>query len=284
MDRNKKSLIIRIISVILSFILSFLIFTDVLFIIAKFQLFSPKALENAMNNTNYYSKMANEIEDDYVSYGMASGFPEKFFKNIIDRDFIKIDIVKQCEKMYSGKYEPLQDTKIYDSMYSSFITYANENDYEVTNEVDKNIKYLAQTCAEHYVDYVDIPFASSISVYLPKISQICIYAIIFCTIGIAVCVVMLFLLQSWKHRSIRYYMYSMTTACLMFIIFPTAIYATGKITKVATLSKAVYDLIVAFLQTFLNTFFVFAVISVVIIIMLLFLHNAMRKKVKYHHN
>lgn len=283
MDRQKKSLIIKIISTVISFILSFLVFADVSLIIAKSQILSSSALISSMDKTNYYGQLSSEIEDDFVSYGLASGFPDKFFEDTIDFEIIKYNIIEQTEKMYSGKYSTFDESEIYNSMYEDFIKYANDNNYEVTDEIDKNIKYLARTCAEHYVECIDIPFSSAISPYIPKLSKFCLYGIIFCTIGVLVCVAVLLLIQSWKHRSIRYYIYSLTTAGLMLFIFPIVIYASGKITKVAVLSQAMHDLIVVFLQSFLNSFFLAGIVDIIVIGILLFVHNSIRTKLKHSH-
>lgn len=282
MDRQKKSLIVKIVSIVISFILSFLLFADIFLIIAKIQLFNQTSLVTSMDKTNYYGQLASEIEDDFVSYGLASGFPDNFFECIIDLDTIKYDVIEQTERMFTGKYSSFDKSEMYNFMYDSFIKYANNNNYTVTDKIDKNIKYLANTCAEHYVECIDIPFASYISPYLPKLSKFCLYGIICCSIGVLICIAVLFMLQSWKHRSIRYYIYSLTTAGLMLFIFPIIIYASGKITKIAVLSQAMHHLIVMFLQTFLNVFFFAGAIVAIIIGILLFVHNSMRAKTKHH--
>lgn len=68
----------NIITIIFSFFLSLFLFVLCGILIIHSTVFNPDYMRDQLNRSHYYENVTEEVEEEFTSYGSASGFDETF--------------------------------------------------------------------------------------------------------------------------------------------------------------------------------------------------------------
>ena len=211
-EQKTKKKVRNIICTILSFFLALFIFADVFCVFTVSYAVNENVWIDQMNSSNYYSDKADEIKNRLVSLGNASGLPPEFFDGVVDPVQISKDTQAYMDSYFEGKNEVVYSSGFKQNFSSELERYIADNKVKTD---DKNIDYLVDE-AEH--------------VYLAKVLKYrcCTdYRTIFrssdgfCRLRLrdsraasAVIVIVLFLCNKWKHRSLKYLYFACAGTCL----------------------------------------------------------------------
>lgn len=282
MNRKIQAKVRAGICCILSFFISMFSFLLVCVIIFQSTALNEDFFLKHLSDTDFYAKLTEEIKQDFISYGSASGVDashfDYVFSEIIPSTQIQQDVQTSVHQVFTGTVEPLGTSYLSENLEQSFFQYAQEHGQEISDQ--EAVSYLVKTCMDTYSDYVTLPYAAQISnVILQYSSPIQLLSFgLFCVILLLA--VFLFLINRWKHRAIRFYLYALSGTGLMTLAIPIAALLSNKIDKISLASPAFYDFAVSYLHGMVFTFFLGSLCIAIFVLILSFLYVHLRQRAK----
>lgn len=282
MNRKAQTRVRTGVCCILSFFISMFSFLLVCVVIFQSTVLNEGFFLKHLSDTDFYAKLTEEIKQDFISYGSASGVDashfDYVFSEIIPSTQTQQDVENSVHQVFSGTVQPLDTSYIAENLEQSFFQYAQEHGKEISDQ--EAVSYLVETCMDTYSDYVNLPYASQISNLILQYSspvQLLSFGLFALILILAV---FLFVINRWKHRAIRFYIYALSGTGLMTLAVPVAALLTNKIDKISLASPAFYDFAVSYLHGMVYTFFLgFLCISIFVLIFS-FLYVHLREKAK----
>ncbi len=279
---RKKSTMIKIISLLFSFLITASLFSSSILIVLHNTVFNYKFAVKILNVSDYYTTISKEIENEFVSLGSASGFDSSIFEDIIPKKTLENDVNKYVLDVYSNTAPKVDTSELVASLDTTFMNYANAKGITVTDESKQAIHTLEKKCAAVYSNHISFMFAEQVSTYLYKLNKVCTIMLSVLTVFTLVLGSVLFLINKWKHIAIRNCIYSISACILMLLPIPIAGFASHKIEKVGITAKSMYDFAVSYANNVLYHFIYIILLCLIILSVCIFLYvqrrNAVTKK------
>ena len=271
MNREQKSNIKKIISVIFAFFMSVFLFLLAALIIINSTLFSQQYIKGKMVSSNYAEKLTGEIREEFVSYGAASGFDETFFNSVLSVDIVYKDLDTTLNNLYRGEKQALQVGTLEKELLQKFTNYVNEQGGTITPEIQEAIEYLTANCVKSYQDHIQLPYADQIYSMMQKAKNPLNILMTILAVLTVILALFVFFLNHWRHRAVRYYIYTFSASALMCLALPAFFALSGKIHKVAITSPSLRGLVItAFNGTSLAFIAAAGIFSFIVLLLALF--------------
>lgn len=284
---TKKAKSIRsVVCVIVSFLLSVLLFFTSVCLVFKLTALNGSFAVRVAEKTGYTQALHKELKEQFVSYGNAGNVDEVFFDDVFERivtpALIQTDTEAVIHDFYNGETKSAVDTSDMEAKLSAaLLEYAKEKGYTINDELRDSIGDMASQFGALYNSFVSL-FSNSyfqtagnmLNRYTPYVN----YAII----GTAVlALVALFVLRmAYKRRKnvYRYYIYAFSGTTLMLLAGPAValIMQIGNRINIGTAS--LYGLASGLINGVFTTFLIGAGIMAGIVALLIGLRTAFVKK------
>lgn len=248
MTKTTKSRLRKAVSILFSFFLSLFLFFSALIMVAQNTVLNPDYLRSQLGKSHYYENVTAEVEDEFSSYASASGFDDAFFKTVLNINDVQLKVNESLSIVYGDSEGAISTSDFQDTLYGRLVQNAKDRGISVTKDSEQALQLLAKTCADTYLQYVSFPFAQDISSYLPKIGHDLFLLQVFSVFFIALFAVLIFLINYWRHRAVRAYIYSVSGAILMLAVPPSLFLISGTAGRIALISKSLYGLAVSYLD------------------------------------
>jgi hypothetical protein len=235
-------------------------------------------MRNQFNNSHYYENATTEVEDQFASYASASGFDESFFKTVVDLNDVELKTNTSLTVLYGTDSNSVDTNDFEQILYGKLIENIKSRKIGITADAQKAIHLLAKTCADTYTQTISIPYAKQLAPMLKVMKRPILYAELFLAVFIVLFAVLIYFFSRWQHRAIRTYIYSVSGTMLMLIVLPTAFLLSGKINKIALISKSLYDFSVCYLTGFAYLFYQVTLLLAIVLAVLIILYRSMLKQ------
>lgn len=229
------------ISIILSFFLALFLFLSTLFISVQSTLLSRGFILSKMLNEDFYTATALKMEDDMAYVGQGSGIHKEFFINLVNRVDVEKDIESKILSYFAGITEEFDTSKFKSALKVKVYEYASGKGVSAYGEKKVNLDLFIHECSVIYANAIEVP---SIHYLVPGIVRLnrhfMILSIVFVVLSLTVFGI-IFFINRYKHKVLRYSIYSLFASALMLACVPLIILINGKIYRLAFLSKSMYD-------------------------------------------
>ena len=279
MHRNyHKSTLRKIVFVMLSFLLSLLLFFLSVSIVLYSTLLNPDYIFNNMDSENYFIEKTDEITLSLTDLGHASGLDESFFPELINKTMVAEDTRTYLDNVFSGK-----GTKISTENFEKVLNNALDNYIEENNITDVDIssrEQLVGTAASIYRSSLELPLFNMLAGFIAGITAWMPFIIAFVSItSIAICAALVFA-NHWKHRAVKYIVCASTGTFLSLALIPAYLMISEKIKKINIPSKALYNTVVKCGDDISMFFLAFSAFFLLVSAILFLLFRHMYKQVK----
>ena len=132
-----KYIIKPIISNILLFIETTLLFLILSLSILKITMFNQNYVIKKLNKTNYYETTYNKIKDTMAYISEKSGFSSSIIEDTFTIDDVKNDVIKFVKSLYKGEPVELNIDNLKEKVNNNLEEYILEKDLNTTNEEKK---------------------------------------------------------------------------------------------------------------------------------------------------
>lgn len=271
----KNKTVGNILYIILSFIFSVCLVACGLCSLIRFTVFNQGFLADCLNSSAYYTDLCDEITDDLLNIGDASGLDKSFFDDFVEEVLVREDIQKYIEDFYAGNKMSVDTTNFEENLDEALATYQSENN--ITDASEKSIDYFIKEAAKIYAQNVKITYFNTIQKKMLEYrTKFTIYAIVTGAAALAIAA-FIFFTSEWKHKAVRYFYYGICSAGLFTLIIPAAVFASGILGKIAILSRSLNDMYTALFNSLFIDMAICAAVMFVISAVLLIVHGKLRK-------
>lgn len=263
-----KPLVVRVLSIIVAWILCMLILLLTGLAILRFTLCDPDFLKQQIVNGNYTEIAAQELRENYKSYGAAGGFDNSVMESFVNEQELKNDILKAVDLMY-GMDVPEQDYSTWQSnIYEALIENVESRDIRVTKEIESGVLTLAAACSSDYEQRTSIPFLHYLRPLIATIQKITLWALVGIFTGAAVCLWLLFGIHANKQQSLAYICQSAIAAAMLCCAVPLVLHALIPIQTLKLKPASLKLLLTEYVTCLFNSIWPFGIMLVVIAVVL----------------
>ena len=261
---------------VLSFVLSLLLFLNTVCIFTVAFAVNENAWIDQMNESNYFSDKADEIENKLISLGSASGLKPEFFENFIDPIWITNDTQAYMDAYFHGNDDVINHSTFKRNFQSQLDKYITENNVKVDEE---NVEYLVDKAENIYSASLEIPLFNRLSGKINFLSGIMPMVIAVLTMFSLVIVLVLLFGNKWRHRAFKYYYFACAGTCLS--LFTAAVFLTvsGGLKNIVLESRAIYDMVVSFGTAVTTAVWVFAAFFFIMAFVMFVVYSRLIRKV-----
>lgn len=269
---------VTVMSLILSFVMGLGLFACSVFFSLKFTFFSPSFLTETLNNTHYYEDLCDEITDDLMDIGDASGLDKSFFEGFVDEVLVRQDVQAYIDDFYSGNKPKVNPSEFQKDLRAAIEKYINKNGIDSSSLSEDNINYFVQKASEIYVSNIEIAYFSQLQGMYIKYNSRLNISIAAALIAVVVIALIFIFTNEWKHIALRYIYYATASAGLLSLILVLTAYFSGFISKLTVLTRSLKDMYTACFNSALIVTLVISIFLLAVSAFLWVMHNRLRKK------
>ncbi|MCH5202685.1 MAG: hypothetical protein J1F17_05705 [Oscillospiraceae bacterium] len=264
---------------ILSFVLAGSLTACSMFVLLKTTILNESFLMNSLNTSEYYMDLCYEITDDMVDIGDASGLNRSFFEGFIDEVMVRKDIQQYVDNFYAGEKLTVDTGDFERALRAAIDKYEKKKGIDPATLTEDSVNYFVKEAAKIYSKNIEITYFSMIQKKAISWSfKSLLYAIVLGVVVLAL-VCFIFFTNKWKHRGIKYISYATGASSLFLLIVSALVLVSGVTDKVAIISRSLNDLYTAVINSFLVDMLIMGFVLLTISIVLIIIHDNLRKKV-----
>ncbi len=246
--KTVKKVIRYMISILLTILIILLLFT----LIVSFTLGHKEYIYQKFDETDYYTKIYEQVVSSFEDYMYQSGLDIKVFENLVSKEKVKKDTNTIISNIFSGINEEIETQSIKDNFNANIDRIMGNNALNITQR--KAVDSLIDKLVKKYTDTIlHFEYENKINNYYKVIMQ---YMDIFkkgIIIAIAVCILALIGITTRRIYRIFNFLGISCISSGTFLIIVNIVINTGiKIQKLAILSDAMSEVIRSILTQILN--------------------------------
>ncbi len=263
--------------ILLSFLLTLILFLLSIFTVFEATLFNPEFIFDNMNSSNYFIDKSDEITTSLIDLGYASGLDEKFFKGFVDEVMISDNTREYLDNYYAGRGTKIDSTEFKQSFNARLDSYIEENN--ITNVNGNSRDKLVNKAAQIYRSSLEIPLFSRLSAYFLTAKNAMPFILVILVVLAGIICLVLFFANKWKHRAVKYICCATSGAFLALGIIPAYLMLFGKISHINLDSRALYNMFVQSANSVCIAVLFISLFFLLVSLGLYFLYRRMYKKV-----
>ncbi len=273
-----KSLAKHIVSSMLSFIMMICISVLVLIICLALTLFNVGFITYQMNDTYYFAaidSLNNTLKNEIAP---PSGFPEEVFDDLFNKGVVQEDSIACVKSIMLGLDLPYNTPRIRQLLMDRFTEFAQQNNIPLN---DNNLDSLTDYCIEEYEQQIVVSYLKSFAPIKRTFDNYFTYALLSFSALLILATLFLFRIHKFKHRALRFSIYSLFASSLILIPLPLILLIHGGYTKINIMPEHVKMLFVSMMRSTLLSVLLGGLILAAIGFLLILLTNRMRQKLIY---
>lgn len=274
----KNNVLRRVICFFFSFILSLSLFIISVSFSMHQSLLNKDFLLNELSISGYHIEAAEYTKNSISDLAFTGGVPSDIFDDIVTSERVKTDIYNIFDYAYDGNRYSIDSEQLKSEFLNAITSYASDNGIELDEETEESISHLAELCTETYMDCINISGMNTVIGSLKQPVSFMRYVIAGAALIALISVVMLFLVNRYKHKFFRYTAFSVSGSLLMLLAVPGYFLAAKPYAKLNISPDYLHTFINCLLNDTLKTVLAGAAVMAVIYIILLFLISIFKKR------
>lgn len=277
--KKVKSNLFKFFCMILSFLLSFLLFTLTLLTVAKLTIYKESFILTSMDEANYFIDKKDEIETSLTDLGYASGLKEEFFDGLLNEVMLRDDTANYFKEYYKGNSSVIDKTAFLQTFNEALDKYIVDNNIDPATVNSQSREYLISKAAVIYTKSLKIPLFNKISGYYLGSKKYMPFIIAFNVIMVLLLSAILFFSNKWKHRGVKYMGWACGGAFISTIAIPTYLYFSHLFEKINLDARSNYNLFVTCGNSITSALFSSSIILLLLTIIFYFAFIKLYKKI-----
>ncbi len=271
-----------VISILLAFLLSVSYALLLCAVAGKMTVLSGDYLKKAVAESGYGEEMHKDLYNHFVSWGAACNIGEEFFKDFFEKtftpDFIENDAQNYLNEIYTNTEANVDTEELNSALRTALKEYAVKEGFGAQATLDDDVGQIADELCNMYKSYLRIPGTSTITGMVKRADKYINYALIGLLGAELICLLILFLFYKDKKKSLMYICSGFFGAFLMLLACPLYLRASNLIGKVNISAKALYSLIVTYVNGVLEAVIAASFIALICAVFFLIIYLVKAKK------
>lgn len=266
----KQHILRTVISGFLAFVLSLLLCGLVAATCLFHTIFDEQFVMNRLEQADFYEKTAATITDNMESLGIPGGIPAEVFDGFVTGEMVEKDVVNGITAAFEGNSSyQLNLTPIREELNQRFTAYAESQSITLTEEIQEGLNNLVEYCTTEYRQQVTIPFIETFGQIRMMFARGYNAGLVIGAILCVLLVVFLFSIRRYKHRALRFLVYSFWGGALMTGAFPAYVLIGKTYERIHLSPEHVYNAFVGLINTCIHSLLIGSVILFVIGVLLM---------------
>lgn len=246
--KKKNKLLKKILCGCLAFFLSVLLTAGTVCVVIYLGFLTENKILDSLNSKDYYSDVEAFFYEDAKDYTLPSGLPVEIVDGIVDSDTVHDDVRGYVRASLKGSGYTFATEELKENLTANIYAYFSEQGVEMTQLQSETLPEYAQNIADLYEEDMKVPVVNMIpgirAVFLKVIAVI---LAVEAVLGAAI-VITLLKMQRWKHRSMRYMVYSTLATAGMTVIPAIFALSSGFYKKINISSRHMYYALTGYVE------------------------------------
>jgi hypothetical protein len=271
--KNKR--VSQIISGVLSFMMMVCITILAVSISLSLTLFNSGFLTGLMSDKYYESALNSLTEKLKNEYAPPSHMPEEVFDGMFEVYQIKEDSQEGVRAILAGIDYSYDSSRVRNQIMNRFTKYTEDKKIDIT---ETNLETLADYCMEEYENNISVPYLKNFATIVRLFQNMFTYILLICSFLLIFLALFLFRIHRFKHRALRFSVYSVFASALLIIPIPLFILIQGAYHKMVVSPAHFKMLFATVIGATLTTLVVTGLLIAAVGFALAFLVQKMREK------
>ena len=274
-----KNTVRSVISVILSFLMTLAITLLLVLVCLRLTIFNKDYIPSRINEA-YYTTALNTLTEKLKTFAEPSMMPEETFDNLFTADMIKEDLKEAMKDTLSGLDYSFDDTAVHKLLMDRFTQYAERSGIKTDSA---NLESLTSLCIQEYKKQISIPFLQTYAPIRNMFDNFFVVALLILSGVLIGILLLLFFIHPYKHRAVRFTIYSLLASALMIIPIPLFVLLQGAYEKWQIEPAQVQALVTSMVRTTMLSLLTGGIFVGIVGVLLLFLVRHMRDSLLQKH-
>jgi len=276
--KKSKKFLKEFISIILSFLLA-VVFTVMSVVVGIYIGFlNENRIIDGLNYKDYYTGVETTFFENSKDISTPIGLPESVLEGIVESEKIHSDVKNYVTSSVNGQTYTISTEELRNKLTENVRKYFADQGMEITPEQEATIPEYTQIIADEYVKTVKVPFVNHFAQAKLTVQRILNILLPVCLILSGVIIFIIVRIRKWKHRGVRYIVYSTLSSAVMVALPGIVVLCDGFYKRINISSDYLYYALVKYITNGLWVFVYLAVVWIVISVGLLFLVRFIRSK------
>lgn len=235
-----------IVSSILSFLLAILLTVATVALAFKIGFINKGRILDGLNYKDYYGGVESQFYQDVKDLATPMGLPEKVLDGIVEQDMIHDDVKGYVDACFAGREYTFHTEELQHNLTEHIYQYFQEQGWQLSEEQLTTIPEFTRLVADKYVEDLKVPLVEHFDNINAKYTKIMVLVLTGCLIPGLVIVVALIRMQRWKHRGVRFIVYSTLAASIMSMVPALVVLISGFYKRISIEMEYLYHAIVQY--------------------------------------
>lgn len=260
--KSKKSLLQGLISVLFAFLLTLLLIAFYLCIGTNFGVFSSKSITKAINESNYYNNVYEDLIISSEETLLSVGLPTSVITEVITLERVYIGGKNYVEDALQGRTSEVNTDKLHAELKNNINLYLQQEGIVQTETLDSDIKEVVQVIEANYRGALQLPMVNSLMQYKEQYNNILRIVLPIIIVLISILCFFLIKIQNYIHRGMRYIAYALIASTLIIAITAAILLITKGYAGVNAAPEYYKNFVVAYLEWGIKVFLYIAGIGI----------------------
>lgn len=277
----KKNKTLRfVISCILSFLLAVLFTAGTMMIAVKLGFLNANSVLDGMSEKNYYKSAEEDFYQDAKDYTIPIGLPVEVVEGIVESETVYNDIRSYVKAAVKNEEYVFNTDDLRSRLTENVYAYFKEEGLQMTEEQITTVPKYTQMVADIYTENVQVDYVALLGKINVAYGGFLWIGVLVCVVLSAVIIAMLIMMQHWKHRGVRFVVYSSITTVILVASPVVIVSVIGSVVKPNISPEHLYYALVNYCANGLKIFGYLSIGWIAITIALLILIRCMKNSIR----
>ena len=226
-------------------------------------------MQSCVKSSGYAQSAYDDMVQDFISYGAATGFDADVMTSTLSRDQINTDMEQAVSDLYAGNTAVNARENIKTDLNAVLVADLNSRGKDVTEDVASAVEIVADACRLDYANYVAIPLASQLYTVITKVDRLALPGVIVTALLCAVSLVLMIRLAGSSRLGVRCLTFTFTAGALLCALGATVLYPLLGLDNFSLEPASIRALVLTYLHSMLGSLGIFAAVYALVAAILL---------------
>lgn len=232
--------------------------------VTRFTIMSPKYFMNEMENVDYYSNTATELNRMIRQNAAPAGLPTAMFEKYIQIEDIRSDMIQFQKNTFAKQEASMATDHLKERLNKDITSYATEKKITLNKTMQAGIDSFITTILENYQYLTQFPYLQTYASLTSLYAKAYIIAMPILVVALGTVITLIYKLHNSLHRKKRYYAYGIVGGGMLSLVLPMYLYISQFFEKINLNPKYMYELLVSFIKDYLSVLMITGGIIIVI--------------------
>lgn len=241
--------------------------------------FNNLSITRAINESNFYNTVYDDLYQSSEEIITSSNLPIAILSDVVTMDYVYMECKNYVDKALSGQVHEVNSLELKSKLSDNIRTYYHSIDNSNTTLIEEKIKTVTDRIGAQYEKAVKIELANEFNRKKAEYESLIQGIVFICILLIGIISFILLKIHKYKHRGIRYIIYSLGISTGLVMIAATLTMLTKVYTNINIKPDYYNKVVNAYIRWDMILFIYMGCISIVVGAGLIYYSNYLKNKI-----